>query len=207
MKSLSAALLCLLLAASSVAASSAPKRPRPEVFGVRLEMSKRDAHARLRKLGQMEREERRGSQEVWAIKDRRVSHLIVGFDPEGRVRYVTALARPDAPRIRYDEIASLKTAQLASAPGSYKYTWEVEGKRPRDAEERREREEEERRERESKEHRERAERESKERRGEKERRETQRGIEDEGYVVIARGRDPQFLDSYSVKKVSEEEVD
>jgi hypothetical protein len=192
-------MLCLLLsAAAPAAARPVPKRPRPEVFGVRLEMGKREAHARLGKLGTLEKEERRGNQEVWAVGDRRVSHLIVGYDPEDRVRYVTALARADAPRIRYDEIASLKTARLASAPGSYKYTWEVEGKRKHESEEQREREERERRERESKEHRE---------RGEKEGRESERGIEEEGYVVIARGRDPQFLDSYSVKKVSEEEVD
>lgn len=204
MRRVSAALLCLLLAASSGAgAVRAPKRPRPEVFGVRLEMSKREAHARLRKLGSLEKEQRK-NQEVWAVTDRRVSHLIVGFDPDDRVRYVTALARPDAPRIRYDEIASLKTAQLSSAPGSYKYTWEVEGKRTHASGESREREEEERRERESKERRE---REREERREGKERREPERNVEDEGYVVIARGRDPQFLDSYSVKKVLEEEID
>ena len=182
-------LLCLLLAASFAVARTAPKRPRPEVLGVRLELSKRDAHERLKKLGNLSKEQRK-NQEVWVIGDARVSHLIVGYDPEDRVRYVTALARADAPRIRYDEIASLKTAQLVSAPGTYRYTWEVEGKRKHESEERREREGKERGDR-----------------GEKERDEREGGIEEEGYVVIAIGRNPQFLDSYSVKKVMEEEID
>ena len=54
-------------------------RPISEVLGVRLSMSQKDAHARLKKRGSLQKEARK-RQEVWAVNDGRVSHVIVGFD-------------------------------------------------------------------------------------------------------------------------------
>jgi hypothetical protein len=82
-------------------------------MGIRLDMTQEEAHARLKKIGSMEKEERK-RQEVWAINDPRVSHLLVGFDPSLRVRYVTAIARAIGLRIRYDDVGDVKTAQQAS---------------------------------------------------------------------------------------------
>jgi len=140
-------------------ASAAQAKVKPEIMGISLEMGREAAQARLKALGQLEKEDRK-RQEVWAIKDRRISHLLVGYDDENRVRYVTAIARTDGPRIRYQEIAELKDAQRASVQGNYRFTWEIPERRGQFA-----------------------------------------------FVVIAHGRDPNFLDSYSVKKVSDEEVD
>jgi len=140
-------------------ASAAQAKVKPEIMGISLEMGREAAQARLKALGQLEKEDRK-RQEVWAIKDRRISHLLVGYDDENRVRYVTAIARTDGPRIRYQEIAELKDAQRASVQGNYRFTWEIPERRGKFA-----------------------------------------------FVVIAHGRDPNFLDSYSVKKVSDEEVD
>jgi hypothetical protein len=150
--------LCLLLAVSGFAESAVAKQPRPEIMGVRLGMSRQEAHARLKKKGSLEKEERK-RQEVWAIRDRRVSHLLVGFDPDFRVRYVTAIARPNAPRISYSEVADVKLAQQKNNQGNYKFTWEVAARRKQSA-----------------------------------------------YLVVAHGRDPQHLDSYSVKKLDNEEI-
>ena len=150
--------LCLLLAFSTFA-SAAQAKLRPEIMGISLDMSRADAHARLSSIGQLQKEDR-GRQEVWVVKGLRVSHLLVGYDADYRVRYVTAIARTDGPRIRYQDIANPEHAQRVSNPGNYKFTWEVEGKRGHF-----------------------------------------------GYFVIAHGRDPQFLESYSVKKLAEEEVD
>jgi len=142
-----------------VCAGAAQAKVRPEIMGISLEMSRAAAQMRLKAIGQLEKEDRK-RQEVWAIKDPRISHLLVGYDAEYRVRYVTAIARTDGPRIRYTEVANVKTAQRLQNQGNYRFTWEVPARRGQFA-----------------------------------------------YVMIAHGRDPQFLDSYSVKKVSEEEID
>lgn len=150
--------LCLLLAVAALA-PAAQAKPRPEIMGVGLSMSRDDARARLKSLGRLEREERK-RQEVWAVDDPRISHLLVGYDADYRVRYVTAIARAGGPRIRYREIAELKHAQRLQHQGNYKFTWEVAARRGQVA-----------------------------------------------YVTIAHGRDPQYLDSYSVKKVEQKEVE
>ena len=142
-----------------VVVSAAPARLQPEIMGISLGMSRDHARARLQTLGTLEKEARK-LQEVWALKDPRISHLLVGYDADFRVRYVTALARAGGPRIRYDEIANLKTAQRTNTQGNYKFTWEVAERRGRPA-----------------------------------------------YLMIAHGRDPQYLESYSVKKLDQKEID
>jgi hypothetical protein len=148
-----------LLFVIGVLASAAPARPRPEIMGISLDMKHDDALARLKAIGNLEKEARRG-QEVWALKDSRISHLLVGYDAENRVRYVTAIARTDGPRMRYGDVAELKSAQRSITPGNHKFTWEIEGRR---------------------------------------------GVS--AFILIARGHDAQYLDSYSVKKKDQEEID
>jgi hypothetical protein len=151
--------ICLLSLHPSARANAAAGRLKPQIMGIELSMSREAARVRLQTLGSLEREDRK-RQEVWAIRDPRISHLLVGYDAENRVRYVTALARTGANRIRYDEVADPKRAQRQEAQGNYRFTWEVEERRGQFA-----------------------------------------------YVVIAHGRDPQYLESYSVKKVEEKEID
>jgi hypothetical protein len=124
-------------------------------------MSREAALARLKAIGRLEKEERK-RQEVWAVNDARVSHLLVGYDAEYRVRYVTAIARAGGPRIRYQDVVDVKHAQRTNNQGNYKFTLEVDARRDRFA-----------------------------------------------YVTIAHGRDPQYLESYSVKRIdpNEKEID
>ena len=149
--------LSLLLVIGTLV-SAAAARPRPEIMGISLDMKHDDAVARMKSIGNLEKETRK-RQEVWAVKDVRISHLLVGYDADNRVRYVTAIARTDGPRIRYQEIADLKSAQRSITPGNHKFTWEIEGRR--------------------------------------------------GFILIARGHDAQYLDTYSIKKnvQEEEEID
>jgi hypothetical protein len=155
MKKLSSLFLLLVI---SVLVSAAPARPRPEIMGISLDMKRDTALARLKLIGRFEKDAGK-RQEVWTVNDARISHLLVGYDADNRVRYVTAIARTDGPRIRYHEVADLKSAQRSDAAGNHKFTWEIE-----------------------------------ERRG-------------ESFILIARGRDAQYLDSYSVKKKDQEEID
>jgi len=154
MKKLSGLSLLLVM---SVLVSVAAARPRPEIMGISLDMKHDDAVARLKSIGSLEKEQGK-RQEVWALKDARISHLLVGYDSENRVRYVTAIARTDGPRIRYQEVANLKAAQRNGAQGNHKFTWEVEERRGQSA-----------------------------------------------FILIARGHDAQYLDSYSIKKKDQEE--
>ena len=140
-------------------ANAATAKLQPEIMGISLGMSRDDARARLQSLGTLEKEARK-RQEVWAVKDQRISHLLVGYDQNYRVRYVTALARAGGPRIRYDELADLKSAQRTNTQGNYKFTWQVAAQRRQS-----------------------------------------------GYLMIAHGHDPQYLDSYSVKKLDQKEID
>ncbi|HXQ70673.1 MAG TPA: hypothetical protein VN844_09310 [Pyrinomonadaceae bacterium] len=132
---------------------------RPEILGVSLGMTREATQQRLKTIGRLEKEERK-RQEVWAVNDPRISHILVGYDTDYRVRYITAIARAGGPRIRYQEVVDVKHAQRVNYQGNYKFTLEA-------------------------------------RRGQV------------AYVTIAHGRDPQYLDSYSVKKVdpNEKEID
>lgn len=142
-----------------ILASAAPVRPRPEIMGISLDMSREAARARLKAIGNLEKEERK-RQEVWAVKDARISHLLVGYDPNNRVRYVTAIARTDGQRIRYQDVADLKSAQQSHIQGNHKFTWQVAGRSGQT-----------------------------------------------GYMLVARGHDPVYLETYSVKKLNQEEID
>ena len=152
--------LFVVLGLGSLAAVAEAK-PRPEIMGVALSMSREVAQARLKTLGRLEKEERK-RQEVWAVNDPRISHLLVGYDTEYRVRYITAIARNGGPRIRYQEVVDVKRAERSNTQGNYKFTVEVAARRGQFA-----------------------------------------------YVTIVHGRDPQYLDSFSVKRVdpNEKEID
>jgi hypothetical protein len=127
-------LICGLLLTSlpAVRAQQAGAQPQRELLGLSLGMSKEAAQRRLRELGQLEREER-GRQEVWKISAPSFAYLLVGFDPQARLRYVTALARAGGPRLRYRAVGDLKQARSVGAPGNYQYIWELaaRGEQPR----------------------------------------------------------------------------
>lgn len=148
--------LSFVLGASAVVFAGTPQ---PQIMGISLGMSRTDAHTRLQSIGSLQRETRK-RQEVWVVKDDRISHLLVGYDPEFRVRYVTAISRTDGPRIRYEDVADVKSAEREQNQGNYKLTWQI-GARSGHS----------------------------------------------GYLLIAHGHDSQYLESYSVKKIDQEEVD
>ena len=115
-------LCCLLMLAAACSTSSEPK---PEILGVRLGMSREEAHARLQKMGKLEKEERR-QQEVWRLDgDPSYTHLMVAYDKEhASVRYVTAVANEQGRRVPYAEVMNLDGAHLESTPASRTYVQE-----------------------------------------------------------------------------------
>ena len=113
---------CLLLLAPACSRAS---RPGPEILGVRLGMTREEAHARLQTIAKLEKEERK-QQEVWRLDgDPSYTHLMVAFDKEhASVRYVTAVANEQGRRVSYAEVMSLDGARLESTPASRTYVRE-----------------------------------------------------------------------------------
>ncbi len=115
----------LLVTAVSASGKSLPS----DVLGLRLQMSQKIVHERLGKLGRLEREER-GRQEVWTLlNEPHFASLIVGYDRDYKVRYVTAIARKGGSPMRYSDVAPLKDAYAENTVATYRYTWEVKPSR------------------------------------------------------------------------------
>ncbi|HEX8336111.1 MAG TPA: hypothetical protein VF621_05235 [Pyrinomonadaceae bacterium] len=114
---------CLLLLAP---ACSTAVEPRPEILGVRLGMTREEAHARLQTIAKMEKEERK-QQEVWRLTDDpSYTHLIVAYNKEyTSVRYVTAVANEQGRRVAYADVINLDGARMESTPASRTYTQET----------------------------------------------------------------------------------
>lgn len=100
------------------------KGPAPEILGIKLGMDCSRAHARLSKLGQFRSEDE--GQEVWTLRlDKRYQYLIVGFDKNHKVRYVTAIARSGGVAVDYSAIGDLTRAERREAPGNVRYIWKA----------------------------------------------------------------------------------
>jgi len=85
-------------------------------------MRKADAHAKLAAIGKFVREESK-RQEVWEVRDPRFRGAIVGYDPEWKVRFITAVANENGQRVRYADVVDLGHAQHQSAGQSHTYRW------------------------------------------------------------------------------------
>jgi hypothetical protein len=121
-----AAVICCLLLLASACATTTGGEPKPEILGVRLGMTREEAHARLKNIGQLEKEERR-QQEVWRLaSDPAYTHLMVAYNKEyTSVRYITAVANEQGSRIRYADVVNLGSARSESTQASRTYTQEV----------------------------------------------------------------------------------
>ena len=113
-------LYLLIMLACGIHASSCARpeaKPSRDVFGLRLSMTKTETDARLNEIGKFARPERK-RQEIWEIRDPSFSHIIIGFEKEGQLRFVTAVARKDAAAkpVWYSEIGPLEAAEQAGTP-------------------------------------------------------------------------------------------
>lgn len=91
-------------------------------------MSHAKTRAKLVKLGHFKSEDE--GQEVWILdRDRHYQYLIVGFDHDRKVRYVTVLARPDGQPVNYEDIGDLEKANRFGQAGNLRYTWTIHDKK------------------------------------------------------------------------------
>lgn len=118
-----AALVSALLLASC--ATSTASRPAPDdILGVRLNMPRAEVRTALAERGKFEREERK-RQEVWTVADPRFESLIIGYDEDWTVRFVTGVARREGEPLRYDEVIDVARAEHKSTGQTHTYTWPV----------------------------------------------------------------------------------
>jgi hypothetical protein len=113
-------LLIILLLAANL--SGATRTHPPEILGVRLGMTYQQAHARLTQIGEFKNQDE--GQEVWMLRsDPHYNTLIVGFDHERRVRYVTAVADPKRRAVDYSDLGDVHSAASSGQPGNLVFTW------------------------------------------------------------------------------------
>jgi hypothetical protein len=124
MMKITVAICCLLLLLAT--ACSTVVESKPEILGIRLGMSREEAHARLQTIARLEKEERR-QQEVWRLTgDPSYTHLMVAYNKGyTSVRYVTAVANEQGRRIPYAEVINLDGARMESTQASRTYTQET----------------------------------------------------------------------------------
>jgi hypothetical protein len=102
--------------------------PSPQILGLRLGMSYERAHARLNEIGRFKSEDE--GQQVWTLRnDKHYQYLIIGFDRERTVRYVTVLARPDGQPVSYADVGNLADATRTGGAGNLHYTWKANDKK------------------------------------------------------------------------------
>lgn len=120
--------ITMLAGAMIFPALAAEAKPERAILGIHLDMARDAARKRLQEIGKFERDERK-RQEIWKVDDKSFSHVIVGFDKNDTLRYVTAVAREDkeAQRVAYSEIGDLKQARQAGDPKikNFNYEWDL----------------------------------------------------------------------------------
>lgn len=128
MKFLSPLPALLLLACLAVPAMADAEEPKRELLGLRLEMTQEESQKRLQEIGTLERHERK-QQEVWKVRDASYSHVMIGRNKEGRLRFITAAARTDAEaqRVPYRAIGNLERATQTGDPAikNFRYQWDL----------------------------------------------------------------------------------
>jgi hypothetical protein len=111
----------------SVAPLAAARQPAPQILGLRLGMPYDQAHSRLNDIAQFKSEDE--GQQVWTLThDQRYQYVIIGFDRDRQVRYVTALVRPNGKPVTYADVGNLVHATRTGGLGNLRYTWRVRDK-------------------------------------------------------------------------------
>ena len=120
--------LVLLLACALAGSAAAGPKPARQIMGLRLSMKTAEAHARLKNIGTFVRPVE-VAQEVWKVRDPSYANILVGFNKDGELRYITAVARTDkaAKPVPYASIGDLTKAKQAGNPKIklYNYQWQL----------------------------------------------------------------------------------
>lgn len=98
-----------------------------EIRGVSLNASRSETEARLKEIGKLESEGRKTGQ-LWRLRDdAQFSHLVVGYDKENRVKFVTGIVDKKTAReaIKFSDVGDVQQARKEITPPHHKYIWEI----------------------------------------------------------------------------------
>jgi hypothetical protein len=131
MKIRTSSFLCTVLLVLAVTPAIAARLPG-DLLGVSIGMSYDDSRERLEKVGQLAGGPlgASGGKQIWKLDDRRYSHVVVRYNSEHRVEWITAFAKVEGAAVRYRDIGDLKKARLQ---GRYFYTWNQPASKKRPA--------------------------------------------------------------------------
>jgi hypothetical protein len=110
----SALLLCL------TTPSFAGRLPA-DLLGLHPGMTDIEARQRLSKIGEVIRGKEMAKQ-TWKLRDPRFEYLVIRFDADWRLHWVTAFAREGGKRARYRDVGDLASA---THTGQHFYTWTI----------------------------------------------------------------------------------
>lgn len=112
----------------SVSCVTTGLRAPDEIAGVNLEMTAAAARAALANAGQLTRTETSLNQEIWTLRaDPSFTGVIVGFDANNRVRFITGIARPEM--LRYTSVVDPIRATRVTTGNVHRYTWLLKARR------------------------------------------------------------------------------
>lgn len=115
----------LLVSCVTATASETVPAPQSDLLGIRLDMPRDEVRSSLATVARLEREERR-RHEIWTLNgDPRYASLIIGYSPEWKVRFVTAVAKPEGQALRYADVIDLANASHQTAGATHTYTWKT----------------------------------------------------------------------------------
>ena len=117
--------ILLLLLAGCITSRSA----EPHIAGLRPGMRAASARDHLKTIGSFVRADRKRQEVCNLTDDPSYASLIVGFDAENRVRFVTAVARPGGSPVRYADVIDLAKASHRVSGSNHRYTLERHGLR------------------------------------------------------------------------------
>jgi hypothetical protein len=130
MNTRTASLVSSLLLVLAISPALAARPPR-EILGVYVGMPYEESRERLAREGEFTGGPLgpSGGKHVWKLEDERFSHVVVRYNRDHQVEWITAFAREDGSAVRYRDIGDLKKAWLQ---GNYFYTWNqpASGDRP-----------------------------------------------------------------------------
>ena len=100
------------------------KSPPHEILGVSIGMSSDDAMKHLFDVGKPTKDESgpHGAKQIWQLDHPRFSYLIVSYDGDQKVAWLTAFVKKTGKPMRYRDVGNLKDARLQ---GKYFYFWNV----------------------------------------------------------------------------------
>ena len=114
-----AALPAALLVSLTVPALA--RQAPADLLGLVPGMTDTEVQRQLEKIGEVVRGKDRLKQ-TWKLNDPRYGYLVLRYDQDWRMHWVTAFAREGGKRIRYRDLGDLS---LATHTGQHFYTWTV----------------------------------------------------------------------------------